>query len=310
MARDLYQELGVAKGADQEAIRKAFRRKAKDLHPDRNPGDKKAEEQFKRVSSAFDILGDAEKRGKYDRGEIDADGHERVRGFPGGGAGGYQSGPFGGFGQRGFEGGDFDDFLSQVFGQRREAEARGGGPAFNGFGGGKGADVRARLEIELEESIAGARKRIAFSDGRTLDVSIPAGAQDGQVLRLKGQGAPGAKAAGDALIELTVRPHPVFRREGPQPGDLTMSLPVTVYDAVLGGKVQAQTPDGPVTLTVPKHSNSGRQLKLRGKGGVAPGGGRGDLYATVEVVLPEGDAELEQFAARWRTERPYEARRR
>jgi DnaJ-class molecular chaperone len=317
--RDLYQELGVAKGADHEAIRKAFRKKAKDLHPDRNPGDKKAEEQFKRLSGAFDILGDPDKRAKYDRGEIDADGHERVRGFPGGGAGagGYQSGPFGGFGQRGFEGGDFDDFLSQVFGQRREAEARqaGAGPGgFNGFSGGfssgKGADVRAKLEIDLEEAIAGARKRIAFSDGRTLDVTIPAGAQDGQTLRLKGQGAPGAKTPGDALIELTVKPHPVFKREGPGDADLTMELPVTVYDAVLGGKVQAPTPDGPVTLTVPKHSSSGRTLKLRGKGGTAAGGGRGDLYARLVVALPEGDAELERFAERWKAERPYEPRRR
>lgn len=316
--RDLYQELGVAKGADHEALRKAFRKKAKDLHPDRNPGDKKAEEAFKRLSGAFDILSDPDKRARYDRGEIDADGNERVRGFPGGGgganAGGYAGGPFGGFGQRGFEGGDFDDFLANVFGQRREAEARNGG-GFNGFpggsfGAGKGADVRAKLEIDLEESIGGARKRIAFSDGRTLDVTIPAGAQDGQTLRLKGQGAAGAKAPGDALIELSVKPHPVFRREGPGAGDLTMDLPVAVYDAVLGGKVQAPTPDGQVTLTVPKHSSSGRTLKLKGKGAGAPGGGRGDLYARLIVALPEADAELERFAERWRTERPYEAKRR
>jgi DnaJ-class molecular chaperone len=319
VAGDPYQELGVARGATADEIRKAFRKKAKDLHPDKNPGDKAAEERFKRVSQAFDLLGDDEKRKRFDRGEIDADGNERVRGFPGGGpferngaGGGYQSGPFGGFGQRGFEGADFDDFLAQVLGRER---GRGGGAnaGFSGagFGGGKGADVRARLEIDLEEAVSGAKKRISFSDGRTLDITIPAGAQDGQTLRLKGQGSPGAKAPGDALIELALKPHPVFRREGPGEADLTMDLPVTVYDAVLGAKVQAPTPDGPVTLTVPKHSNSGRTLKLRGKGAAAPGGGRGDLFAKVQVTLPEGsDEALERFAESWKAERPYEPRRR
>lgn len=303
----------MAKGASADEVRKAFRKKAKALHPDKNPGDKNAEEQFKRVSQAFDLLGDEEKRGKYDRGEIDAEGNERARGFPGGGfdRGG---GPFGGFNGRGgganFEAADFDDILAQVFSGRGEGGGRRGGFAGAGFGGGKGADVRARLEIDLEEAVAGAKKRISFSDGRTLDISIPAGAQDGQTLRLKGQGAAGAKAPGDALIELHIKPHPIFRREGPGEADLTMDLPVTVYDAVLGAKVQAPTPDGPVTLTVPKHSNAGRTLKLRGKGAAAPGGGRGDLYAKLAVTLPEGDAELESFAEAWKAERPYEPRRR
>lgn len=308
--RDLYSELGVARGADAEAIRKGYRKLAKQLHPDQNPGDKAAEERFKRISQAFDILGDPEKKARYDRGEIDADGNERVRGFPGGGAagaGGYGSGPFGGFGQRGFEGADFDDFLSQVLGRNA-----GGGGRPGGFAQ-KGADVRARLEIDLEEAIAGAKKRISFSDGRTVEVSIPKGAQEGQTLRLKGQGAPapgGKGQAGDALIELTLRPHPTFRREGPGDADLTMDLPVTLYEAVLGGKIEAPTPDGPVTLTVPKHSSSGRVLKLRGKGAADAAGVRGDLYARVQVALPEGDAELERFAETMRTSRPYEPRRR
>ena len=320
MAQDPYQVLGVGRGSSADELRKAFRKQAKALHPDRNPGDKAAEEKFKRVSAAFDILGDEEKRKKFDRGEIDADGRETGRGggfggFNGGGGGsgaggGYQSGPFGGFGQRGFEGGDFDDFLSQVFGQRGETRASPGGLGGAGFGGGKGADVRAKLEIDLEEAIAGGKKRIAFSDGRTLDVTIPAGAQEGQTLRLKGQGEKGTKAPGDALIEIAVKPHPVFRREGPTDADLTMDLPVTLYDAVLGAKVQAPTPDGAVTLTVPKHASSGRTLKLRGKGAVATGGGRGDLYARVVIALPESDPELERFAQTMRTERPYEARRR
>lgn len=309
MARDPYQELGVNRGASGDEVRKAFRKLAKVLHPDKNPGDKATEERFKRVTGAFDILGDEEKRKKFDRGEIDADGRETGRGA-GPFGGGYQSGPSGGFGQRGFEAGDFDDILSQVFGQQAGGERRNG---FSGFGGGagKGADVRAKLEIDLEEAIAGAKKRIAFSDGRTVEVSIPAGAQEGQVLRLKGQGGPGAKTPGDALIEIAVKPHPVFRREGPGEADLTMDLPVTVYDAVLGAKVSASTPDGPVTLTVPRHSSSGRVLKLRGKGAAAAGGGRGDLYARVALSLPEAaDGELERFAEGWRSERPYEARRR
>jgi DnaJ-class molecular chaperone len=313
MARDLYSELGVTKGADADTVRKAFRKLAKQLHPDQNPGDKAAEERFKRITGAFDILGDPEKKAKYDRGEIDADGRETVRGFPGGGfggasAGGYQSGPFGGFGQRGFDGPDLDDILSNIMGRDVGGGRFGGGGG--GFGAGKGADVRAKLEIDLEEAITGTKKRLAFTDGRTVEVAIPAGAQDGQTLRLKGQGQAGAKTPGDALIEITVRPHAVFRREGPGDADLTMDLPVTVYEAVLGGKVQAPTPDGPVTLTVPKRTSSGRALKLRGKGGVTAGGGRGDLYARLQIALPENDPALDALAESWRTERPYDPRRR
>ncbi|MDP8916834.1 MAG: J domain-containing protein [Pseudomonadota bacterium] len=304
MARDLYQELGVAKTADAEAIRRAYRKLAKDLHPDKNPGDDSKLERFKRINAAFDILGDPDKREKYDRGQIDAEGHETGfgRGFNGGG-------PFNGggaYGSRGFESADFDDILGQMFG--------GGGP-FGGIGGAagraqpRGVDVRARLEIDLEEAILGARKRIAFSDGRTIDVAIPPGAADGQVLRLKGQGAQGrSSAAGDALIELAIRPHPVFRREGT---DLHMDLPISVPDAVLGAKVEAPTPEGGVTLTVPKGSNTGKVLRLKGRGAAGEGGRRGDLLVRLEVTLPETpDPALEAFAEQWRRERPYTPRRR
>lgn len=310
MARDLYGELGVSKTADAETIRRAYRKLAKDLHPDRNPGDKGSEDRFKAVNAAFDILGDPDKREKYDRGEIDADGRE-THGFGRGGFGGFGGGggPFNGAGAR-FEGADFDDILSQMFG--------GSGP-FGGVGGTagrgqprsepRGFDVRARLEIDLEEAILGAKKRIAFSDGRTIEVTIPAGAADGQVLRLKGQGAQGRSgAAGDALIELSVRPHPVFRREG---ADLHADLPVSVPDAVLGAKVQAPTPEGEVTLTVPKGSNTGKVLRLKGRGATQEGGKRGDLFVRLEVVLPETpDPALERFAEEWRRERPYTPRRR
>jgi len=308
LAQDPYQELGVTRTASADEIRRAFRKLAKQYHPDKNQGDKAAEERFKRVSAAFDLLGDEDKRKKFDRGEIDADGRDTPRGYDpfsrGGFGGGGGARPQDGFGGAQFEGVDLNDILGEVFG------GRGGGFRGNGgFGGpAKGADVRARLDIDLEDAIQGARKRIAFSDGRTIEVTIPKGAADGQTLRLKGQGSPGRAGPGDALIELALRPHPVFRREGDA---LVMDLPVSVPDAVLGAKVQAATPDGPVTLTVPKGSNSGSTLRLKGRGLVdAKTGARGDLLARVQVTLPEtADTELERFAEKWRKDRPYTPKR-
>ena len=301
VAQDPYAELGVPRGASADEIRKAFRKLAKALHPDRNPDDKASEERFKRVSAAFDILGDPEKKAKFDRGEIDADGRETMRGFGGAGGGGrgYSPGPGGGQ----FEGADFEDPLGEVFG------ARGGFRGGRGFSS-KGADVRARVEIDIEDAVKGGVKRIVFGDGRTLDVTIPKGAAEGQVLRLKGQGQPGRGGqAGDALVELVVRPHPVFRREG---ADLHMDLPISVPDAVLGAKVDAPTPEGVVSLTVPQGSNSGSTMRLKGRGLVdAATGRRGDLFARLMVALPETpDLELERFAERWRKERPYSPKRR
>jgi DnaJ-class molecular chaperone len=316
LARDPYQELGVSRTASADEIRKAFRKLAKQNHPDTNPGDKSAEERFKRVSAAFDILGDAEKRKKFDAGEIDADGRETARGF-GGGGGPWSTRPppgsgfEGGFGRgtyRGetFEGVDIGDILGEMFG--------GGGGRQGGRGGGfgpfsqRGSDVRARLEIDVEDTIRGGKKRIAFSDGRTIDVSIPKGAQEGQTLRLKGQGAPGRAGPGDAFIELVLGPHPIYRREGEV---LVMDLPVTVYDAVLGGKVEAPTPDGPVQLTIPPGSNTGAKLRLKGRGLSDAQGRRGDLFARLVVTLPDRtDPELQRFAEEWRKKRPYAPRRR
>jgi len=187
--------------------------------------------------------------------------------------------------------------------------ARGGrgGAGFGGFSQ-RGSDVRARLEIDLEESILGAKKRIAFSDGRTIDVSIPKNSQDGQTLRLKGQGSPGRAGAGDAFIELSVRPHTVFRREGEA---LVMDLPVTFYDAVLGGRVEAPTPEGPVSLSVPKGSNSGARLRLKGRGLPDARGQRGDLFARLIVTLPEEpDPDLVALAESWRKQKAYKPKRR
>ncbi|MNX65065.1 Curved DNA-binding protein [compost metagenome] len=297
MAGDPYKELGVAKGASADEIKKAFRKLAKELHPDKNPGDKVSEERFKRITAAFDLLGDAEKRAKYDRGEIDADGREQFRAPPGGGG---RSGGFGGFGGSGGRGGFEDIDLEELFG------AFGGGgrtAGRGGFGGGKGQDVRATLDISLEDSIAGTTRRIQFSDGRMLDVVIPKGASEGQVIRLKGQGAPGRGGqAGDALIELKIAPHPVFKRDG---ADLTMDLPVSVPDAVLGGKIQVPTPEGAVMMTIPKGSNSGKILRLKARGAYAAGK-RGDLLARLVVTLPETpDDDLIRFATEWRDKRPY-----
>ncbi|HEY8571650.1 J domain-containing protein [Phenylobacterium sp.] len=316
MTRDPYQELGVSRTASADEIRKAFRKLAKQHHPDTNPGDKGAEEKFKRVSAAFDIVGDPDKRKKFDAGEIDADGRERARGFSAGGRNPWADPPGGGgfrsrrgpYQSESFEGVDLNDILGEMFGGGRGG-SRGGG-AGGGFGGfsQRGADVRAKLEIDLEDAIRGGKQRIAFSDGRTIDVTIPKGAQEGQTLRLRGQGAPGRAGPGDAFIELAFRPHPIYRREGEV---LVMDLPVTLYDAVLGGKVEAPTPDGPVQLTIPKGANTGARLRLKGRGLSDPQGRRTDLFARLVVVLPDAaDAELEAFAEQMRQKRPYTARRR
>jgi DnaJ-class molecular chaperone len=296
-------ELGVARTASADELRRAFRKLAKQYHPDRNPGDKAAEERFKRISAAFDLLGDEDKRKKFDAGEIDADGRETMRGYGGGhpfGQGGFQPGGFRpGPGGAQFEDVDLGDILGEMFGGRG-----GRAGAFNQ----RGQDIRAHVDIDLEEAINGAKRRIGFSDGRTLEITIPKGATDGQVLRLKGQGAPGRAGAGDALIEVGIRPHPVFRREG---DNLVMDLPISVPDAVLGGKVEAPTPDGPVTLSIPAGSNSGSTLRLKGKGMPGQLGRRGDLMARLQVTLPEkADPELTRFAEGWRADRPYNPRRR
>jgi DnaJ-class molecular chaperone len=310
LASDPYQVLGVPRTASADEIRKAFRKLAKANHPDTNPNNKPAEERFKQVSGAFDILGDADKKKKFDAGEIDADGRETMRGF-GGGQGPWGPPPGGGFGGGGrrsesFEGVDLNDILGEMFGGRG-GRAGGAGGGFGGFSQ-RGADVRARLEIDLEDAIRGAKRRIAFSDGRTIDVTIPKGAQEGQTLRLRGQGSPGRSGPGDAFIELTFAPHPIFRREGEV---LVMDVPVTVYDAVLGGKAEAPTPDGPVTLTIPKGANTGTRLRLKGRGLADAKGHRGDLFARLVVTLPDKpDPELEAFAATWKRERPYSPKRR
>lgn len=294
MARNPYQVLGLTSGASDQDIRAAFRKLAKQYHPDRNPGDNKAEEKFKDVSAAFDILGDAEKRKKFDRGEIDADGRERAYspfgGAAGGAAGGYGRGhPHSGAGGPG-AGASFDDLgdiFADLFGARRSGAVR-------------GRDLRYRLEVSFLDAARGATKRVTMPDGRALDLTIPAGLEDGQTLRLKGQGeaGDGGGPAGDVYVEVTVQDDPAYERKGP---DIYTDVAIPLDTAVLGGKITAPTISGNVTMTVPAWSNSGAVLRLKGRGLKGEGGKQGDQYVRLKIVLPEGgDEALEEFMRGWR----------
>ena len=285
MTLDPYAELGVGRGASEAEIKKAYRKKAKALHPDQHPGDKAKAEAFKRASKAYDILGDKEKRGKYDRGEIDGEGNPR--GFHGAGPGAGPGGFPGGFGpQSGSQGDAFEDILRGMFGGGRR---RGPGPQ-------RGRDVRYRIEIDFEDAVAGARRRMTMADGRALDVNIPAGVETGQTLRLKSQGGqpPGGKGPpGDALMEVVVRPSKVWERDGV---NLKMSVQVPLKIALLGGSIDVRTPSGPVTLKIPEGANTGQTLRLKGKG-VQLRDNPGHLYARIEVVIENpSDPALRKWA--------------
>jgi DnaJ-class molecular chaperone len=295
LAADPYETLGVKKDASQEDIQKAYRRLAKKLHPDLNPGNKHAEERFKDISAAYDLLSDPDKRARFDRGEIDASGQERPRHryyrdfAEGEGASAYTSGA--GFSDFG----DTDDFFSEIFG--RGAGGRGGGAAFRM----RGQDVHYRMDVDFLDAVNGAKRQITLPDGSVLDVTIPAGTRDGQILRLRGKGRQGIGGGppGDALIEVEVRPHPLFTRKG---DDIHVELPISLEQAVLGGKIEVPTSTGAVTMTVPKWSNTGTVLRLKGKGVPRPDGTRGDQYVALKVMLPEKpDPELERFVSQWRS---------
>jgi DnaJ-class molecular chaperone len=291
MARSLYDVLGVPRSADEAEITKAYRKLAKQWHPDVHKGDKRAEERFKEIASAYDVLGDRAKRARYDKGEIDEQGREK--GFaPGGGFGGARrgAGPRPSAGMGGF---GLDDILSDIMGSvgGGRGRARGG---FEGFATG-GDDLRLALEVDLEDVARGSVKRVALPDGATLDVTIPAGLESGTTLRLRGKGRQGLGGEpGDALVEVKVRPHPRFTREGQ---DLRLDEPVPLETAVLGGKLRVATLDGEVVITVPKGSSSGRTLRLKGKGiHDAKVKAAGDLLVRLLVELPRHDAELEAWA--------------
>jgi DnaJ-class molecular chaperone len=327
--RDPYDILGVQKNATPAAVKSAFRRLAKKLHPDANKTDKTAATKFSELNAAYEILGDEAKRKAFDRGEIDAEGKPRFQGFPGGGGG--ARGPWGNAGQAGQDG-QFEHFTWGSDGFQRGG-AQGGGFRGGGgiddiikgmFGGGAGArrshqfetedfggaaqgrDVKGEVTITLAEAAAGTSRRVHLPTGKDIDAKIPAGLADGQTIRLKGQGLPGpGGAAGDALITVTIAEHPLFKREGT---NLRLELPVTLYEAVLGGKVRVSTLDGAVELNIPAGSSSGRTLRVKGKG-LPSKDGPGDLYATVRIVLPEqGDAELDELMKKWRSSKPYDPR--
>ncbi|MBL8587548.1 MAG: DnaJ domain-containing protein [Methylobacteriaceae bacterium] len=311
--RDPYSVLGVAKGASAADVKKAFRKLAKTHHPDQSK-DPKAKERFAEINAAYEILGDETKRGQFDRGEIDAEGKPRFQGFEGfhqaggrGGAGGRGfehfefnfgggGGPFGGA-RAGAGAGGFDpsDLFSELF--------RGRGGSGGGRRPARGEDVSGAVTIGLPEAVAGTTARVALPDGRTLEARIPAGIEDGQAIRLKGQGgsAQGGEP-GDAIITIRIAPHPTFRVDG---RDLRADLTVPLEDAVLGGPVQAPTLDGAVELNLPPNSSSGRTLRLRGKGLPAQGGKpQGDLFVTLRIALPDPpDAELEALMRRRRDSR-------
>jgi DnaJ-class molecular chaperone len=280
---DPYAALGVPKSSSADEIRKAYRKLAKELHPDVRPNDNASAERFKRVTAAFNLLTDEPMRVRFDRGEIDADGNERPQFQPGAGYARARAGN----GQRGDV---FEDLFDGLF-------SRGAGGA-RGFGMQRGDDVRYRMEVDFLDAVNGGRRRVTMSDGRSLDLAIPAGLNSGQTLRLKSQGLPGAGGgpAGDALVEITVGQHALFKREG---DDIRMDLRISLAEAVEGGKVPVNTPQGAVSLSVPPGSNSGDLLKLRGKG-VQVRPNPGDLLVRLMIVLPrKEDSELKAFVKNW-----------
>jgi len=330
--RDPYSVLGVSKGASAADIKSAYRKLAKKLHPDANKSDPKAASRFSELNAAYEIVGDDDKRKAFDRGEIDAEGKPRFQGFEGFGGGprGGAGGPFGGqegafetftWGPEGMQrssgrgggarGGGFEDVLRDMFGGL-------GGAARGRRGGGgfqfeeddyapPGRDVTASTTITLEEAAKGTTRRVQLPTGKELEVKVPPGLTDGQQIRLKGQGLamPGGKA-GDVLITVSIAPHHLFQRDG---NDLRIELPVTLYEAVLGAKVRVPTLGGPVELSIPPNTSSGRTFRLKGKGFPAKSGA-GDLMATVRIVLPEQrDQALDELMTSWRELRPYDPRK-
>lgn len=297
---DPYATLGVAREATEKDIKSAYRKLAKELHPDRNKDNPRAAERFSDVTKAYDLLSDTDKRARFDRGEIDADGNP-ARPFGGGGqAGGFRNGSRT---QRGFSAQDFDGF---------GAEGIDLGDIFDGLFGGaragtasmrrpqppprRGADIRYRLQVPFVDAASMRDQRITLSDGKTIDLKLPPGVDTGTQMRLKGKGSQGPGGAGDGLVEIEVLPHPFFRRDG---NDVRLDLPVTLDEAVNGAKVKVPTVEGPVMLTIAPGSSSGQALRLKGRGFVGKNGQRGDQLATLEIVLPADPEELARRLEGW-----------
>ncbi len=305
MARNPYEVLNVGKDAPSGDIKKAYRKLAKTHHPDLHPGDAEAERRFKEISQAYAILGDETKRAMFDRGGIDADGNERMANpFHGRHPGGHPGGN-GGFhytvNGEDADLGDLGDIFSSLFGGGR------GFAGGQGFGGARrhqmrGQDLRYELTVDFLDAVNGAKKRITMADGGSLDVNLPKGLNDGQTIRLKGKGMAGMNGApaGDALVTVKVRPHPSFRRDGE---DIHVTQPISLADAVLGGKVRVPTISGEIALTVPVNSIGGKVLRLKGKGVQRSGKPAGDQLVTLQITLPETpDPELVALLRRQRDE--------
>jgi DnaJ-class molecular chaperone len=304
---DLYSTLNVARDASEADIKKAYRKLAKELHPDRNKDNPKASERFSKVTQAYDILTDKDKRAQYDRGEIDEDGNPRSPfGFGGAGGGGpgggtYRRGPTGPNGEPfefSGEAADLSDLFEGLFGGARRGGA-GGGP-FSGFGRRsappqRGADVAYRLDVAFEDAATLGEQRVTLSSGKTLDIKLPPGVEDGTRIRLSGQGQAGPAGNGDAIVTIAIKPHRFFRREG---DNIRLDLPVAIDEAALGAKVRVPTVDGNVMLSVPKGASSGKVLRLKGKGFTGKNGQRGDQLVTLMVDVPD-DADLAKFLEGW-----------
>lgn len=297
---DPYATLGVARGASEADIKKAYRKLAKELHPDRNKDNPKAAARFSEVTGAYDLLSDKDKRARFDRGEIDADGNPAAPFGFGTGAGARGAGA-GGFRSQGFDFGgesaDMGDIFEGLFGGRQGGGFTGG---FGGRGRGaapKGANTAYRLPVPFVDAATQAAQRVTLASGKTLDLKLPAGVETGTQMRLAGHGDQGPGGAGDAIVTIEVQPHRFFTRDG---DDVRLDLPISLKEAVLGGQVRAPTVERPVMQTIPKGTTSGKTLRLKGKGFHRKGGDRGDQLITLVVDLPAGDAELEAFAERWK----------
>lgn len=298
---DPYQILGVARGASEADIKKAYRKLAKELHPDRNKDNPKAAERFSRATNAYDLLSDKDKRARYDRGEIDGDGNPaNPFGFRQGGAGstpgggGFSANPGSFEAMGGDAGGDFSDLFEGLFGGRRS-----GGGFSGGFGKRaqpKGANRPYRLAVPFADAARLTPQRITLADGKTIDLKLPAGVETGTQMRLAGKGDFGPGGAGDAIVTIEVQPHRFFVRDG---DDVRLDLPISLAEAVLGASVRVPTVEGPVMLSVPKGSSSGKVLRLKGRGFHGKAGGRGDQLVTLMVDLPVGDDALVEFVQQW-----------
>ncbi|HWI87304.1 MAG TPA: DnaJ C-terminal domain-containing protein [Sphingomonas sp.] len=302
---DLYTRLGVARSADEATIKKAYRKLAKELHPDRNKDNPKATARFNEVTQAYDLLMDKDKRAQYDRGELDEQGNPKMPfgfgGQAGGGGGGFRAtrgAPGGTFEFGDAAAADFGDIFEGIFGQQRRASAPGGG--FGGFGARarpqKGADMAYRLAVDFEDAATLKAQRITLSSGKTIDLKITPEAVAGTPLRLAGQGETGPGGAGDATVTIEVKPHRFFTRDG---DDVRLDLPLRLDEAVLGARIKVPTVEGAVMMTIPEGSNSGKVLRLKGRGFHRRAGVRGDQLVTLMVDLPAEDAALKAFVENW-----------